>query len=213
MSRKSNQIMVFMLPWLLLALGALLGFLLAPAGNVKYLDLQGASDGVHRFAIVALPAGALVALVFLAISIIARRRNQVRIISRTVMGCALGLILGALFFVVRFDSLIEPKGLAGQLVQYNAPQKELHWNPSTRLADGDMEYFLGPGYQYEDNLAVVAVDRSSGRLRWTFHCLGNVLLDASIQEGRLSFRTRRPSVTASYVLDLSEPRVISFAEE
>ena len=205
--------MVFMLPWLLLTLVALLGFLFAPAGDANYLELQAASDGVHRFSIVALPAGALAALVFLTISIIARRRNRVRIISRTVMGCALGVTLGAIILVVQFDSLIEMKGLAGQLVQYGAPEEELRWNPSTRLADGDLEYFLGPGYHYEDNVAVAAVDRSSGRLRWTFHCLGDAVSDASIQEGRLSFKTRRPSVTASYVLDLSKPRVLSFAEE
>lgn len=213
MTRKSNQIMLFILPWLLLALGALLGFLLAPAGNAEYLDLQAASDGAHRFAVVALPAGALVALVFLAISIVARRRNRVRSISRTVMGCALGVTLGALVFIVQFDSLIETKGLAGQLVQDDAPPEKLLWNPSVRLADGDMEYFLGPGYRFEDNLAVAAVDRSSGRLRWTFHCLGNAVSDASIQAGRLFFKTRRPAVTAAYVLDLSEPRVLSFTEE
>jgi hypothetical protein len=202
-----------LIPWLLLSLGALLGFLLAPAGSAKYLDLQAASDGVHRNAIIALPAGALIALIFLSISIIARRRNRVRFISRTVMGCVLGVTLGALVFITQFDSQIEQKGLTGQLVQYHAPQKELRWNPSTRLVDGDMQYFLGPGYRYEDNVAIAAVNRSSGRLRWTFHCLGNAVSDASIQGGRLSFKTWRPSVTASYVLDLHEPRVLSFAKE
>jgi hypothetical protein len=212
-NRKSSLNMKFFIPWLLLVLGAVVGLILTPARSTEYLELQAASDNAHRLAIFALPAGVLAALISLAVSIIGRRRNRVRRISRLVMGCALGVVVGVLVYIVSFDSFIEEKGTAGQLVLTDAPPEKIRWKPSLLLEDGDIQYFLGPGYRYEDNLAVVAVDRSSGRLRWIFHCLGNVLLDARIQEGRLAFKTRRPSHTTSYLLDLNEPRVLSFGKE
>jgi len=204
---------MFFLPWLLLVLGAVVGFILTPARSTGYLKLQAASDHIHRLAVFALPAGVLAALISLAVSIIGRRRNLVRGISRLVMGCALGVVVGVLVYIVSFDTLIEEKGAAGQLVLTDAPLEEIRWRPSLRLEDGEIQYFLGPGYRYEDNLAVVAVDRSSGRLRWIFHCLGNAVSGAVIENDRLSFKARRPSHTTSYLLDLNEPRVLSFAEE
>jgi len=211
--RKSSQIILFLAPWLLLVLGAVAGFILAPARGTGYLDLQAASDGAHRLAVLVLPAGVLAALVALAVSIIGRRRNPVRSISRLVMGCALGVVVGVLVFIVRFDSLIEEKGTAGQLVLTDAPSEEFRWKPSLRLEDGDRLYFLGPGFIYEDNLAVAAVDRSSGKLRWIFHCLGNEVSGGGIDGGKLVFKAHRPSGTTSYLLDLKEPRVLSFTVE
>jgi hypothetical protein len=205
--------MMFFIPWLLLVLGAAGGLLLAPSGGTGYLDLQAASDGAHRLAVLVLPAGVLAALVALAVSIIGRRKNLLRGVSRLVMGCALGIAVGVLVFIVRFDSLIEEQGTAGQLMLTNAPPQEFRWKPSLRLEEGETLYFLGPGFMYEDNLAVAAVDRSSGRLRWIFHCLGNAVSGAVIENDRLSFKARRPSHTTSYLLDLSEPRVLSFAVE
>jgi hypothetical protein len=205
--------MAFLAPWFPLLLGILIGLLFAPGGSAGYLDLQAASDGVHRFAVIALPAGLLFALVFLLLSVIKKRSAGIRLTARTAMGCALGVCLGVLVFIVRFDSVIEQRGTAGQLVLPDDHRDELRWKPSVRLADEDTEYFMGPGYLYADNLAIAAVDRSSGRLRWIFHCLGNAVSDATIKGGRLSFKAHRPSVTTSYVLDLSEPRVLSFREE
>jgi len=211
--RKSSRNIVFFIPWLILVLGAVGGLLMAPAQNTAYLDLQAASDGAHRLAVLALPAGVLAALICLAVSIIGRRRNLLRNISRLVMGCALGIIAGVLVFIVRFDALIEEKGTAGQLVLSDAPPEEIRWKPSLRLEDGDTRYFLGPGYRWEDNLAVAAVELSSGRLRWVFHCLGNSVSGAVIDGGKLSFRSRRPSNVTSYLLDTNEPRVLSFTVE
>jgi hypothetical protein len=205
--------MMFFIPWFLLALGAVGGLLLVPFGGTTYLELQAASDGAHRLAVSVLPTGVLVALIALSISIIGRRRNLVRGISRLVMGCALGVVACVLVFIVRFDSLIEEKGTAGQLVLTDAPPQEFRWKPSLRLEEGDSQYFLGPGFLYEDNLAVAAVERSSGRLRWIFHCLGNSVSGAVIENDRLSFKARRPSHTTSYLLDLNEPRVLSFSVE
>lgn len=196
-----------------MALGALLGLLLAPAGSSKYLELQAASDGVHRFAVIALPAGLLAALVCLLLSIVKKRSPKIRAGARTAMGCALGVCLGVLVFIVRFDSVIEQRGTAGQLVPVDEHREQFRWKPTARLVDEDTEYFLGPGYLYVDNAAVAAVDRSTRRLRWIFHCLGNAVSDAAIEGGKLSFKTRRPSHVTSYVLDLSEPRVLSFTEE
>jgi hypothetical protein len=51
------------------------------------------------------------------------------------------------------------------------------------------------------------------RLRWIFHCLGDAVSGAVIENGKLAFKTRRPSHTTSYLLDLNEPRVLSFAVE
>jgi len=213
MTRKSSWNMMFFAPWLLLVTGAVAGFMLAPARSSGYLDLQAASDGAHRLAVLVLPAGVLVALVALAVSIIGRRRNLVRGISRLVMGCGLGVVVCVLVFIVSFDSLIEDKGTAGQLVLTDAPQQQFSWKPSLRLEEGEVQYFLGPGFRYEDNLAVAAVDRSSGRLLWVFHCLGNAVSGAVIDGGRLSFKARRPSHTTSYLLDTNEPRVLSFTVE
>jgi hypothetical protein len=213
MTGKPQRILALLAPWLFMTLGGLLGLLLAPAAGSKYLELQAASDGAHRLAVFALPAGVLAGLVSLAVSIIGRRRKLVRLISRLVMGCALGAVLGVLVFIVRFDALIEQKGTAGQLIHVDEHQAGLTWTPALRLADGDAEYFLGPGYLYPDNTAVAAVDRSSMRLRWIFHCLGDEVTDAKIENGRLSFKTRRPSHTTAYLLDLSEPRVLSSSEE
>jgi len=213
MTGKPQRILALLAPWLLMLLGGLLGLLSAPAAGTGYLKLQAASDGAHRFAVVALPVGVLAALISLAVSMIGRRRNLVRSISRLAMGCALGVVVGVLVFIVSFDSLIEKKGTAGQLVPTDAPTEEFRWNPSVRLEDGDSLYFLGPGFLYEDNLAVAAADRSSGRLRWIFHCLGNAVSGAVIDGGRLSFKARRPSRTTSYLLDLNEPRVLSFTVE
>lgn len=213
MTRKSSWNIMFFAPWLLLGLGVVAGFILAPARGTGYLDLQAASDGAHRFAVVALPAGVLAALVALAVSIIGRRRKLVRGISRLVMGCALGVVACVMVFIVGFDSLIEEKGTAGQLVLTDAPQQQFRWRPSLRLEEGEIQYYLGPGFLYEDNLAVAAADRSSGRLRWIFHCLGNSVSGAVIDGGRLSFKVWRPSHTTSYLLDLNEPRVLSFTVE
>jgi hypothetical protein len=213
MTSKPQRILALLTPWLFMALGGLLGLLLAPAAGSEYLELQAASVGAHRLAVFALPAGVLAGLVSLAVSIIGRRRKLVRFVSRLVMGCALGAVLGVLVFIVRFDALIEQKGTAGQLVRVDEHQEGFRWTPALRLVEGDTEYFLGPGYLYPDNTAVAAVDRSSMRLRWIFHCLGNAVSDAVIENGRLSFKTRRPSHTTAYLLDLSEPRVLSFSEE
>jgi hypothetical protein len=205
--------MAVIVPWLLLALGALVGLLASPGESAEYLDLQAASDNAHRLAVIALPAGLLIALLFLLLSVLKRRSNRIRIAARTAMGCALGVCLGVLVFIVRFDSVIERKGTEGQLMLPGDPEREIRFNPSARLMDEDTEYFLGAGYLYEDNLAVVAVERSSGRLRWIFHCLGNAVSGATIASGKLSFKTHRPAVTVTYVLDLSGPRVLSFLEE
>jgi hypothetical protein len=213
MTRKLAQITALTAPWLLLALGALAGLLAAPAGGIRYLELQAASDGVHRIAVIAMPAGLLSALLSLLLSIVKRLGGGIRIAARTVMGCGLGVCLGVLVFIVKFDSAIEQKGTAGQMVLESDRQEEIRWNPSVRLRDQDAEYFLGPGYRYEDNVAVAAADRSSGRLRWIFHCLGNAVSDVNVASGKLSFKTHRPAVSVSYVLDLNEPRVLSFLEE
>lgn len=213
MSVTPQRILALLAPWLLGALGALVGLLLAPAKGSQYLELQAASDSAHRFAVMAMPAGVTAGLVALVVSVIGRRRKLVRIISRLAMGCALGVVLGVGVFIVRFDALIEEKGTAGQLVLTDAPPQEIRWKPALRLGEGNIEYFLGPRYRYEDNLAAAAVDRSSGRLLWIFHCLGDEVSKAEIENGRLSFKARRPSHSTSYLLDLSEPRVLSFEEE
>lgn len=213
MNATPKRILALMAPWLLGGLGALVGLLLAPAEGSEYLELQAASDSAHRFAVMAMPAGVIAGLVAFIVSVIGRRRKLVRSISRLAMGCALGVVLGVGVFIVRFDALIEEKGTAGQLVLTDAPPTEVRWKPSLRLEEGDIQYFLGPRYRYQDNLAVAAVDRSSGRLHWIFHCLGDELGAASIENGKLSFTARRPSHTTSYLLDLSEPRVLSFKEE
>jgi hypothetical protein len=210
---KPQRILTVLAPWLVAALGALLGLLLAPTADSQYLDLQAASDGAHRFAVVSLPAGVAAGLVLLVVSVIGRRKKLVRFISRLAMGCALGVVLGVGVFIVSFDALIEEKGTAGQLVHVDEHQEGFRWSPALRLVEGDTEYFLGPGYLYPDNTAVAAVDRSSMRLRWIFHCLGDAVSDAVIENGKLAFKTRRPSHTTSYLLDLNEPRVLSFSEE
>ncbi len=212
-TRNFGQITVLLVPWLLIALGAAAGLLAAPAGGTSYLELQAASDFAHRLSVMAMPAGLLVALLCVLVSMIMKRSDKIRIGARVIMGCALGVCLGVLVFVVRFDSAIERKGTAGQLVIPGSRQEEIRWNPSVRLPGGDTEYFLGPGYQYEDNLAVAAVDRSSGRLHWIFHCLGNAVSGARVASGKLLFKAHRPAVSVSYVLDLQEPRVLSFFEE
>lgn len=212
-TRNSIQFTALTVPWLLIALGALAGLLAAPAGSTGYLELQAASDGVHRLAVIAMPSGLLAALLFLLLSVARKKIFWIRAAARAGMGCALGVCLGVLAFIVSFDSAVERKGTEGQLVLRIDLQEEIRWNPSIRLLDDEVEYYLGPGYRYEDNLAVAAVDRSSGRLRWIFHCLGNAVSGAHIAGGRLSFKAHRPAVSVSYLLDLNGPRVLSFVEE
>ena len=146
------------IPWIgmLLALLLLLGLgaWCGPGAGSVYLDLQRASDGVHRFAVFGLP-GAFTALVLgLLGRRVLRARAKLRGISTALCWIALGfaaLLLGAVF---RFDRAIEDKGLCGQLVVFS---------PTTGQADPGAPR-MGPFEEGRDGPGVASGELAGGDL-------------------------------------------------
>jgi hypothetical protein len=86
---------------------------------------------------------------------------------------------------------------------WNRPRPGRH--PATLMVAGDTIFFAGPGPEFEDDILLTAVDLASGRLRWSFHCLGNQVR-ITLEADRLALVAARPSHSVVILLGWTEPR-------
>lgn len=125
-------------------LAALIAFLLLELGPLAtYLDLQAASDAVHRLALLGPPIalGLLVLLwMFSELQKLGRRMGQA---GRALWALALGALVGFPAFALRFDVALESSGLTGQFVRFAGPSR---LGPASVL---QLQRILAPG---EDSL-------------------------------------------------------------
>ncbi len=131
-------------------LGLGLGWLLVPAGEWAYLDLQADSDAVHRFAVLWLPISGVVFLFFWPIGRVFEEFVWVRRVTLAVMAIALAFGAGVASHVLRFDGGIERAGLRGQMLAY-----------STKVPGIGGSWLLGP-YREDDDGPGIATDKLPG---------------------------------------------------
>jgi len=119
------------------------GWLTGPGQEKTYLQLQFASDSVHRFAVLALPVSAVVYLFFWPIGRVFVEFDWVRRVTRSIMMAALACFCATGAYILRFDSAIEQKGLAGQFIaadtDFAAPRSD--YRPQGPFREDDS----GPG--------------------------------------------------------------------
>lgn len=80
-----------------------------------YLQMQRASDPVHRLAVIGLPVAAGLLVLLWMLSELAKLRVWLRWTGRALAGLAIAGLLGLPTFVGLFDVCLEARGLAGQL--------------------------------------------------------------------------------------------------
>ena len=157
---------------LLLFLG--LGARCGPGAGSAYLDLQGASDGVHRLAVFGLPGAFTVLLLGLLGRRLFRARAKLRVIGTALSWISLGFAVLLLGTVFRFDSAIEDKGLCGQLVVFTPAKDEA--DPGAPRMGPFAEGPDGPGVASGELAGgdLITLDRRAlsrksvdGRFRWS----------------------------------------------
>lgn len=179
--------------------GGVIGWLSGPGTHSTYLQLQEASDFVHRCALVALPG-----LFLLGIGISVTMyfwRDRLRKLWTTLIFASLAVWCGVATYIVRFDSKLESLGLFGQFVY--GDQMAHRGNALTgsiKLGSSSMLLFFGTG-DYEDDIVITATSAESDTPRWSFHCLGNRAYPPVIDGADLLLSVWRPSGSAITLID------------
>lgn len=106
--------------------------------------------------------------------------------------------------VVTLDRQGLARTTANGNVRWNLPRPSQR--PSSLLIIGDSLFWLCGG-DYEDDTLLLVIALNSGRVRWSYHCLGNRAFPPAVEGFDLAFATWRPATSSVVLMWWIEPRL------